>query len=607
MKLPALKDLSTNTTKTFIRFPFAIICALVGTIMAFILADLPFDAKELHSQLTKAIMTMYLGMLAGISCTVFCEKYYFKPMTQYLFNILILLLMHYYYYTLPFELQDKEILRFIVLAIACHLALAFAPFLVDNEPNGFWQFNKQLFLRILTALFYSHVLFLGLALALLAVDKLFNAHIDTISYIRLYYVIIGIFNTIFLLSGIPDEIRTLEYYNEYPKGLRIFTQFVLLPLITLYLLILYVYSAKILYSQVWPEGWVAWLVSGYSVTGILAFLLIWPLRENENFNWIKGYIRFFNITLFPLIVLLFVAIRIRVKEYGITEQRYFIIILAIWLSLMGLYFLFSKIKNIKIIPLTLFIACVIGAYGPVSAFEISKASQYKRLIKLLENNAMLKNKKIEKPVKSLPFIDKREISATVNYLVTMHGLHSVQHLFKVSLDSVCNYGVKPGEYIFKTGKVLEQMGVEYTYGAEDSQSANELNYNIVLEPVIATDSFDYVVSFTISSYQLEKSKTQKFTIGDKELIISLEQNHFINFSVDGDTTALLSMKEAVEKLKNDYGETSYEIPALRMSYEIKGNHYSYRCQIKTLNVSLTDDNLPKVNYMDAFVLVNTNH
>jgi Domain of unknown function (DUF4153) len=607
MKLPALKDLSTNTSKTFIRFPFAILCALVGTVMAFILADLPFDAKDLQSQLTKAVMTMYLGMLAGISCTVFCEKYYFRPSTQYLFNILILLLMHYYYYTLPFELQEKEILRFIVLAIACHLALAFAPFLVDNEPNGFWQFNKQLFLRILTALFYSHVLFLGLALALLAVDKLFNSHISTISYIRLYYVIIGIFNTLFLLSGIPEEIRRLENNKEYPKGLRIFTQFVLLPLITLYLLILYVYSAKILYTQEWPEGWVAWLVSGYSVTGILAFLLIWPLRENENFRWIKSYIRFFNITLFPLIVLLFVAIRIRVKEYGITEQRYFIILLAIWLSLMGLYFLFSKIKNIKIIPLTLFIACVIGAYGPVSAFEISEASQYKRLIKILENNSMLKNKKIVKPVKTLPFVDKREISASVNYLITMHGLHSIQHLFKVSLDSVCNYGVQPGEYIFKTGKVLEQMGVEYTYGTEDSQSDNELNYNIVPEPVVATESFDYVVSFTISSYQLEKSKTQKFAIGDKELIISLEQNHIINFSVDGDTTAFIYMKEAVEKLKNDYGETAYEIPSSRMSYEIKGNQYNYRCQIKTLNVSLTDDNLPKVNYMDAFVLVNIKH
>src|SRR6187551_737697 len=151
MKLPALKDLSNNTAKTFIRFPFAILCALVGTIMAFVLIDLPYEDKDLHNELIKGIMTMYLGMLAGIGCTVFCERYFFRSKTQYIFNVLILLLMHYYFYTLPIELHDKEISRFIVLATACHLALAFAPFLVDNEPNGFWQYNKQVFLRILTA------------------------------------------------------------------------------------------------------------------------------------------------------------------------------------------------------------------------------------------------------------------------------------------------------------------------------------------------------------------------------------------------------------------------------------------------------------------------
>ncbi|MEP7263374.1 MAG: DUF4153 domain-containing protein [Bacteroidota bacterium] len=603
MKLPALKDLSSNTAKTFIRFPFAILCAVVATIMGFVLVDLPYDAKDLHNELTKGIMTMYLGMLAGISCTVFCEKYFFKSKTQYLFNVLLLLLMHYYYYTLPYELQDKEISRFIVLAIASHLALAFAPFLVDNEPNGFWQYNKHLLLRILIAFFYSHVLYLGLSLALFAIEKLFNFHIETNNYVRLYLVIGGLFNTFFFLSGIPENISSLENSEEYPKGLRIFTQFVLLPLIALYLLILYVYSVKILVSHEWPEGWVAWLVTGYSFSGILAVLLIWPLRLNENYQWIKTCSRFFYLTLFPLIVLLFVSIYIRVKEYGITEQRYFIIVITIWLLAMAGYFLFSKIKNIKIIPLTLFILSIIAAYGPVSAYEISENSQQERLLALLEKNALIKNNKIIRPAKPLSFNDKREISATVNYLVTMHGVYSVQHLFTVDLDSVCSIGNKTGAYIFKPGKVLEQMGIEYTYGTEESQSSNERNYNITPEAVVNTGDYDYLISFTISSYQLEKSSVQKFKIGDKELSIIWEHNHTVSFSVDGDTAVVLPIKQISEKLKNDYGDVSYEIPSLRMQYDLQGKKFSYRCQIKTLNVSMPDSELPKMNYFDGYVLV----
>jgi hypothetical protein len=601
MKLPALKDLSTTTSRTFIRFPFAVLCAVVGTIMALALIDLPFDNKEMQNQLTKGIMTMYLGMLAGISCTVFCEKYFFRSKTQYIFNFVILLLMHYYYYTLPDELQDKEISRFIVLALASHLALAFAPFLVDNEPNGFWQYNKQLFLRILTALFYSHVLFLGLALALIAVEKLFNLNFNDNNYGKLYIIITGVFNTLFFLAGVPDDIRTLEDNNEYPKGLKIFTQFVLLPLIGLYLIILYVYAGKIIFTHEWPQGWVAWLINGYAIAGILAFLLIWPLRRNEMHQWIKTYSRFFYATLLPLIALLFVAIGIRVRSYGMTEQRYFIVIVAIWLGIMALYFIFSKIKNIKVIPFTLFIACVLAAYGPLSAYEISERSQHTRLIALLNKNAMLKNNKAVPSKKQLSFYDKREISSTVNYLVTMHGLNSVQHLFTVNLDSLTSG--KANEYLFKPGKVLELLGVEYTYGNEDSQVSQEMNFNIIQEAVISTDGYDYMIAFNISSSQLEKSSLQTFAIGNKKLNILLRNNNRIDFSVDEDAAASLDIKEVTEKLKNDYGQTSYEIPAARMMYDVKGSKYEYRCQIKTLNVTMAPDSTPKLNYLEGYILV----
>jgi hypothetical protein len=603
MRVPAIKNLSVSVYKTFTRFPFAVLCAIVGTVIAVILLDVSYNEKILQSQYWKAIMTMYLGMLAGICCTVFCEKYYFRPVTQYIFNFLILLLMHYYYYTLPIELQEKEIGRFIVLALTAHLALAFTPFLVDNEPNGFWQYNKQLFLRILTASFYSHVLYLGLALALAAVENLFNVPVEDKNYGKLYIILVGIFNTVFFLAGVPEDIRSLENNNDYPKGLKIFTQFVLLPLIFLYLGILYAYAGKIIVTREWPAGWVSWLINGYAIAGILAFLLVWPLRHNENNQWIKTYSKFFYVTLLPLIVLLFLAIGVRVDEYGITEQRYFIIVTAIWLAVMALYFIFSKIKNIKTIPLTLCIICIIAAYGPISAYEISEDSQYNRLIKLLQKNGMLnENHKVVRSKKTLSFYDKKEMSSTVDYLVSMHGVHSIQHLYTTNLDSLTD-SKYVGDYVFKAGKITELMGFDFTYGKpESAEVPEEMYFSAANEETVMISGYDFMILFTMNS-QPADSKHRKFAVGDKELNIELKSNTSFTFTYDKDSV-ICDLVPLIEKLRNDYNESYRSVPLERMAFDLKGSNYHYHLQIKDLNVKKANDKKSyEFYYLEGYVLV----
>ena len=104
------------------------------------------------------------------------------------------------------------------------------------------------------------VLYIGLSLALLAVDKLFNAHINGKVYLRLLIIIAGLFNTWFFLSGVPKNVSDISEKIIYPKGLKVFTQFVLIPLISIYLVILYAYMFKIIFTWNIPKGWVSYLV-----------------------------------------------------------------------------------------------------------------------------------------------------------------------------------------------------------------------------------------------------------------------------------------------------------------------------------------------------------
>ena len=123
---------------------------------------------------------------------------------------------------------------------------------------------------------YSGFLYVGLILALSALKLLFDIEIHEELYLEFYIVIIGLFNTWFFVSGIPSNLEELENVNEYPKGLKIFAQYVLLPLLVLYLIILYAYGAKILIFWDWPKGIVSYLISCVSVLGILTVLLFYP-------------------------------------------------------------------------------------------------------------------------------------------------------------------------------------------------------------------------------------------------------------------------------------------------------------------------------------------
>ncbi len=339
MKIPSLHSLIARAGKTFLRFPLALIFTLTGVI--FVIKTTHYNKGDYQAPMWywNVMKSAYLGMLLQIALTTFAERRQWSRAKTILLLGAGAALAIIYYFSLPDHFMDISMLRLTLFALGMHWLIAFIPFTGSGEMNGFWQYNKILFLRILTAALYSGVLYAGLALALLAIENLFKIHVDYKWYLDLWVVLAGLFNTWFFLGGFPDDYDSLEERTDYPKGLKIFTQYVLLPIITIYLLILYAYMARIIINAQWPVGWVSNLVLGFSVAGILSLLLIHPVRNEAGNKWIGIFSKFFYIALFPLLILLFLAISRRVGEYGITESRYFVLLLALWLGFIAIYFL----------------------------------------------------------------------------------------------------------------------------------------------------------------------------------------------------------------------------------------------------------------------------
>ena len=435
MNFPSLKSLSDSIKQVSGRFPLEILFTCIGTIAATFHIELDGINDTADNWCLRILMTANLGLLLTLACTLFIESRSINNLRSLTLKIIAAFLAASLLFLINPLAHQADQVRFFLFSLSFHLLAAFSPFIRRGSIQGFWQFNKALFLRFLSGILYSTALFLGLAAAIGAMNFLFGFNFEYDTFYILWVCIAGIFNTIFFLAGIPKDLPALDEDFSYPKGLKVFTQYVLIPLATVYLVILLAYEIKILVAWNLPKGLVSNLILGYAVFGILSLLLVFPIREQEGNKWIKTYARSFYFLMLPLLVLLFLAIGNRVFRYGITEQRYFLIVLACWLLFVSFYFLISRKQNIKVIPVSLCILTLLSVYGPQSAFSVSCYSQKRILVSIFKQNHAFKDGRLM-PVTKISDKEAKRAMATLAHLIRQYDLEVLQPYMDKDLSKV---------------------------------------------------------------------------------------------------------------------------------------------------------------------------
>jgi hypothetical protein len=231
------------------------------------------------------------------------------------------------------------------------------------------------------------------------------------------------------VGGVPERLETLEQRTDYPEGLKVFAQYILAPIVVVYLVILTMYLGKVLITQEWPSGWIGWLVSSVAAAGIFSLLLVYPIAERAENRWVKTYGRGFYVVLLPSIVMLWLAIWKRIDQYGVTERRYFLAVLSIWLAAVAVYYVVRRSRDIRIIPWSLCLVGVVTFLGPWGAYAVSEASQVNRLRTILERNEIYRGGDIAATDSEPTFEDRREVSEILRYLVATHGTSQISPWF----------------------------------------------------------------------------------------------------------------------------------------------------------------------------------
>lgn len=620
MKFPSIKLLAKDTFSVFKRFPLEALSALTGTIAATVSIKLSHhDYTFDNSFYVRLIMLSSLSLLLNLSTTLFTESKQITGVKKWLWHsVACIIIVGLFFMLNPYAHGLAHVIRFCLLSLSFHLLVSFAAFIGTKSINGFWQFNKVLFLRFLASFLYGVVLYIGLAAALGSMNFLFNTKFEWDTFSTLWSWVTGVFVTVFFLAGVPPNLNELEIDNTYPKGLKIFTQYVLIPLATVYVLILLSYEGKILIEWKLPKGMVSDMILGYAVFGILSLLLVFPIRNLEENKWLKTFARSFYFLMIPLIVLLFLAVGTRIFKYGITEYRYFLILLSCWLFLITLYFLISKKQNIKVIPISLCVMTLFTIYGPQSAFSVSEFSQKRILVNVFKKYGAFNDGKLQSlQGKKVSSRDGAKALATLEYLIDHHELTSLQDYvnrdLKFITDSLSKEKNDSGKVVIVNRYALPGKKLDWAkaylglsrfnwsrYGYLDSAiEIKTKNFRTKANDITDVRGFDYIING-----QFDRGDTTLKSYGDikfKQLHDKIKNTYELTFNNE---SVVFEIKPLINKLLNDKNLKSYkdkneyqdDYTFPREMLELKEESRSYVVVFKI--ESLTTD-APKIGDQDS--------
>lgn len=514
MKLPSIVYILSEAGRAAVRFPLAIISAIVAAVCAIAAID-GTDNEEL---LVRMLMVSQMGLPLFIALTLLAERLAEngrRPGVWLVSQIIGLAALAAYYPTIPSEMGTAVITRFIQLNIGLHLLVAFVPYLGQAETNGFWQFNKTLFLRLVAGGIFSATLFAGLSLAILALNMLFGLTIAEEIYARLWMLIVFVFFSWYVLAGIPSDPGGLATVNDYPQVIKVFAQYILAPLVAIYLSILLAYLFKVVVTTQWPSGWIGYLVSSVAAAGLFSLVLLHPVVERAEDRWVNTYARFFNVLLLPAIVMLLLAIYKRVDQYGITENRYFLAVLAFWLAFIALHGIFAKKRTIKVIPMTLCLVAFLSSFGPWGAYSVARSSQTHRLTELLQASELLVEGTLVPAPHEVTHEDRREISAVFDYLIDRHGVEAVSNMFDDSLATKVAELVESSAghrrvNVEVTRAILDHLGLEYVEKWQREDKTKVRFYQFTRET--ADEAIDIAGYDVAHSFKIPRDEGQCFEI-----------------------------------------------------------------------------------------------
>jgi hypothetical protein len=258
--------------------------------------------------------------------------------------------------------SNIENITYIILTLSGFFALVFvAPFVMGyyrqktEDTIHFSNYFTQIAWTLLMSVVVGAALNMLGFIAIWAVTALFELG-DIISEETLlqHWAVFALSFVAPLYGLIHLPIKKKYETSTYTKNgfFAFLVKYIATPFIYIYFLILYAYSAKVLFNfSDWPKGIISWMVIGFSAFGYLVYIFS-KAYETES-KMIPFFRKYFPYAILPQVCMLFYAIYLRISQYDFTMNRYFVVVFGLWLTIISLYLIVSNKKALSFIPMIL--------------------------------------------------------------------------------------------------------------------------------------------------------------------------------------------------------------------------------------------------------------
>lgn len=433
------KNIEDSVGRITSRFPIPTLIVCIFTLLLFY-----FIYSDNHSaEVTKAIFTFAITFFFSTGAALYIESNS-KGKTDILLHLIPVIYGVFIYSTINIWTDwIFESMIYLTLHLFGFVSfLFFAPYV-----DSFFKKEEEIeytnyFSLVSWALMMSSIVWIALlALGFIAIGSVF-ALFDIKEWLQqdrifAYWAVIslGFSAPIYGLLHLPIKSAINTRSFEINKFFSFLIKYVGVPFIYIYFIILYAYTAKVLVNfSDWPKGIISWMVIWFSVFGYINYIFSKPYEDG---NTLISYFRkYFPIIVIPQLLMLFYAIYLRVAQYDLTMNRYFVIIFGIWLVVVSLYLAVSTKKSLSIITASLALISFTISMWPWSVFSYPLERQYNRLLVNLETANILKQNNIT-PLSSAKEISKElssEIYSGIQYICDFSECSLIKELFKKELE-----------------------------------------------------------------------------------------------------------------------------------------------------------------------------
>lgn len=237
-----------------------------------------------------------------------------------------------------------------------------------------------LIVRAAAALLFACVLFAGLALIVAGTDLLLFS-VDTEVYGAIVRFSFILFAPLMFLYGIPapGEGKTLL------KGYRQLLRIVILPLLAVFMLVLYCYYIKLAVTASLPIGELGGVSLIFLCLTLPMVILAKPFCE----NWFAKLRIALLYGTFPVFAALFFTAFRQISLYGVSITRYLVVAGGLALLICTVLLIVKGGKHLTVVFAVLMATALLCTYGPQSCYNLSRSSQHSRLVSLLEQEQMI--------------------------------------------------------------------------------------------------------------------------------------------------------------------------------------------------------------------------